>query len=323
MRLVLMWLLFFGYVALVAYFFIQYDASREPLSQVSEPIENNTGTISKPDSLLALVYNAYDNQDYETARSVALLILESYPNSLHAERARALLAALNNEKPVAVKTPQPQTPAQAAPKKPLPTARSKPRAKPPAVPSPAVAGTPSQPSGEEPQNPMTAREEEVLSFLRREFDSTQRVSYYFNRNISHYVYKNSCELYIGQASDGDTWLRLRVYYTGEQPLKINAFAFYADDREYPIPTLYGNMERGKGSGGAWEWFDMQVTPAEMQTMLAIARSQRTAIKYIGEEGTYQRALSEGEKLRMSRILEAYEILSRRSDVPAAVSTLTR
>ena len=144
--------------------------------------------------------------------------------------------------------------------------------------------------------------------LRMVEDTQQQNTWYYNKNISHYVYKNSLEAYIGKNDAGDIWLRMRIYYTGEKPLNIESYEVNVADKDYPISTLYGNMERGRGSAGGWEWYDAQVSAKDLSMLRNVAEVGQTEIRYIGKSGTLRRMMTEPEKLRLSYILEGYDAM---------------
>jgi len=110
---------------------------------------------------------------------------------------------------------------------------------------------------------------------------------------------------------------MRIYFNGPERLDINSYDVYADDKVYTISTLYGSMERGKGAGGAWEWYDMQVSPKEMTLINQVMQARRTATRYIGETKIWERALTEGEKLRLIDVMEAYKYLNIQKELLAA------
>jgi hypothetical protein len=113
---------------------------------------------------------------------------------------------------------------------------------------------------------------------------------------------------------------MRIYHTGDRMLNIESYEINVNDKDYPISTLYGKMERGRGSGGAWEWYDAQVSPKELTMLEEVMQPGPTAIRYIGKNGYFERMMTEPEKLRLKHVLEAYQLLSMQQ---AYLSSLTR
>ncbi|RMF59625.1 MAG: hypothetical protein D6748_06005 [Calditrichaeota bacterium] len=152
--------------------------------------------------------------------------------------------------------------------------------------------------------------QQVLARVKKVRDEENGITWYYNKNISHYVFKNSLEAYVGESDAGDVWLRLRIYYNGEKMLEIDNYEVYADDQIYTISVLTGNIERGKGVKGAWEWFDMQATEKEIAMISRLMNAERAVIRYIGKNGVFERAVGELEKLRLEYMLQLYRILTR-------------
>lgn len=314
MRLRVILILFLAYIALIVFLFIKFSPSEKPDTTADLiPADSLMFTLNPADTLLTAFNRAFDSGDYDKARGIARTLNEKYPGSTQAESANARLASLDTKG-----TEQP------------PVARkgggvsSKPKVPPKAPSKPVVASTPTsteeQPSIAELNEKILENEQmlqSALSKMRKKYDGSQGITWYFNKDVSHYVYKNSFETYIGKSDQGEVWLRLRIYFNGPERLNINSYDVYADDKEYTISTLYGTMERGKGPGGAWEWYDMQVSPKEMTVIKEVMKARRTAIRYIGETEIWERALTEGEKMRLIDIMEAYKFLTIQKELLAA------
>lgn len=312
MRLRVILILFLAYIALIIFLFIKFSPSEKPDTTADLiPPDSLMFPLGKADSLLAAFNRAFDNGDYDTARRIAKELNDQFPGSPQAESANARLATLDQkgggQPPLAKKSPP----------------SAKPKAPPKTTPGQPDVST--QPSGK-PREPVDLRAQiqenelrlqDALSKMRIARDREQGITWYFNRDVSHYVYKNSLEAYIGRSDEGDVWLRMRIYFTGPEHLDITSYEVYADDREYSISTLYGSMERGRGAGGVWEWYDMQVSPKEMQVINDVMKANRTAIRYIGKTKLWERALTEGEKFRLIEIMEAYKFLNIQKELLAA------
>lgn len=301
MRLAIIVVLFIAYVIFLIFLFVKIGEQDTP--RITEPFIEDSLLVQtgEADNLLAEFMQAFNQGDYDRARRIAAALQEKYPGSPQAEKATQMLAGLKPEtpQPVAYKTPtssKPKTAPATPATRPAATSREQPASK------PEIGDLSAKIQENE------ARLQDALSRMRKERDDRQGITWYFNKNVSHYVYKNSFEAYIGQSDAGEVWLRLRIYFTGENPLNINSYQVYADDREYSISTLYGNMEQGSGPRGYWEWYDMQVSPKEMKVINEVMIANRNAVRYIGSKGIWERAMTEGEKLRLSHVMEAYNAL---------------
>ncbi|HQU74969.1 MAG TPA: hypothetical protein PLG66_21860, partial [Calditrichia bacterium] len=156
--------------------------------------------------------------------------------------------------------------------------------------------------------------DQSLRRMRQVRDEANRVTFYFNKNISHYVYKNSLEIYIIDHDDRPPLLRMRIYYHDTDWLNIRGYEVYADDREYAIPVAPEWIERGRGSGGAWEWCDIPVTASELIAINAVKDASWNAVRYIGERRVFERTMTEDEKLRLAYVLRAYRALEQRESL---------
>lgn len=300
MRLAIIVVLFIVYVIFLIFLFVKIGDQETP--RISEPFIEDSLLVQtgEADNLLAEFMQAFNRGDYDRARQIAATLQEKYPGSPQAEKAARMLADLKPgaSQPVAYKTPsvKPKTTPTAPATRPTTPEAEQLRSK------PQIGDLSAKIQENE------VRLQDALSRMRKERDARQGITWYFNKNVSHYVYKNSFEAYIGQSDAGEVWLRLRIYFTGENPLNINSYQVYADDREYSISTLYGNMEQGSGPRGYWEWYDMQVSPKEMKVINEVMKANRNAVRYIGSKGIWERAMTEGEKLRLSHVMEAYHAL---------------
>ncbi len=299
--LVFIWVAFVAYLALLIYFFVHYSSTvEEPSVTVNEKVLK----VDEADSLLAQFFSAFEAGDYERARQIAQTLQEKYPDSDHARRAGELIATLDSEEempPVAQQEPPPpvRTVKPAPVKPPVRKKAVEPRPRP---------KTPPPAEREVEENEQRLRL--ALEKMRKERDLQRNITWYYHKNLSHYLYKNSFEIYIGQNDDGDVWLRMRIYYTGKDLLNIESYEINANDRDYTISTLYGNMQRGRGPGGAWEWYDAQVSRKEMTMIEEIMQPGPTAIRYIGKNGRFERMMTEPEKVRLKAVMEAYRALLR-------------
>ncbi len=318
MRLVAIWFLFFAYVALMVYLYIKVEVPEKPTPNASDStvvVDTTQSMKNEADSLLAVVYRAYEKEDYDDARRVAAELEEKFPNSSHAEMASRLIAAIGKDSSLAVNQSAEQPLSRTG-------ISSKPRKK--TTPQPAkrkVSGKTTPPSSTIPKPAKSSQPEyspeqlqQALAKLRQVRDEETGMTWYFNKFLSHYVYKNSLEAYIGKDDNGGIQLRIRIYYTGEKLLNIDSYEVYADDQVFTISTLSGTIERGKGPMGAWEWFEMLAGEKEIAMLSRVMNADRAAIRYIGDKAIWERSIGELEKLRLSYIMQAYRALESQREL---------
>ena len=160
----------------------------------------------------------------------------------------------------------------------------------------------------------------IMSRMRVVRSDREGITWYYHKNLSHYVFKNSFEVYIGHRDNGDVWLRLRIYFTDENiSLGLRSFEVYADDRAYDILSRFGKVEAGQGPAGYWEWFDMKMNAREHEIVKAAMNADRAALRYRGASQVVERSLTVPEQLRMVQVLEAYDALKRGSTRPSSTA----
>ncbi len=302
LRLILTGALLFAYVILITYFLVTYSPENGEITTDWSPTDSlYEDSGDNAPELLAEFMNAYQRGDYDSARQYADSLNTKYPGSLYAKRAEDILAGLESDasdKTVAQNTPSASKSSDIK----KTTARStKFRS------SRSKSSTPKV-NKEQLAKENRERLEKAFERLRTVNDNRQQITWHYNKNVSHYVYKNSLEAYIGKNDEGDVWLRMRIYYTGEKPLNIESYEIHVAEKDYPISILYGSMERGKGPRGSWEWYDAQVSSKDLEMLRKVAEVGQTEIRYIGKSGTFRRMMTEPEKLRISYIVDAYNAL---------------
>lgn len=318
--MVVIWTIFFAYIAIILYIVFQTDNDFGDNiftgAQVADSLAADSSLIGVPmtqaDSLFILIEAALENGDLDRARELAKMLEEKYPGSTNSQAAQILIenaethgGGLANRTATGSELQEPKVIPQA----------------PPATNKPRTSTRRQSPRNEErlAQERLLAKNQkildEALTRMRSVRSETQNITWYYNKNVSHYVYKNSFEAYIGQSDEGDLWLRLRIYYNGENGLNIHTYGLYVDDKEYTISTLNGKMERGRGPKGAYEWFDKYVSAKEIEMLQEIMNAKRAALRYMGKTENWERTLTEMEKLRIKYVMEAYQamLLPRKSN----------
>ena len=327
--------LFVFAMAIMAYaaycFYIYNDARRNPVT----PAADTTGTglsmrmgQAEAENLLFAVRNAYEQGHYLAAREYARELQDRFPNTAEAQEAARLIYLSSSEPDMQRTARRPVSPPPQRTRRTTSTPDPAPATTPArSVPEPATepVATVSEPAATLPEPPTgdvriiervrenERRLEAAMGRMREVRDDRAGVTRYYNRNVSHYVYKNSFEIYIEKPDGGDPSLRLRIYYHGDEWLTLRGYEVYADDREYRISADYGNLERGRGRGGAWEFYDTAVTGDEMRAIQAVKDANRNALRYLGTDRVVERALTEDEKLRLEDVLRAFEALNLQSE----------
>ncbi len=314
--LIFIWVFFIAYLVTILYFFNKYTSTSTNDGQTS--IENSLILEeNEADSLLAQFFNAFEAGNFEEARKISDLLNEKYPDSDHARRASELIATIEKSDTTRVAI-------NSSPKNAPPPSTVKPKKQPKKTTVKRTQKVVSRSTKTQGQYDVIENERRLrnaLEKMRTVRDDQRGITWYYNKNLSHYVYKNSFEIYIGQNDDGDVWLRMRIYYSGKEQLNIDVYEINVDDRDYTISTLYGNMQRGDGSAGAWEWYDAQVASKELRMIEKMSAPGPTEIRYLGKSGTFKRMMTEPEKLRLKYVLTAYRALLKQQNYLSGLTEL--
>ena len=316
---------FFG-VLIIMYLKMYSDPS--DALRTLKPTENR---MSIPDSLLRVAEAAIDADDQDAFWSAHDELRNKYPHTTQAAEVSRLAANFDPDFPATAglgrQEQNTETPGNV-----LPAPRQERR-------RPVRRNTnprPAQPAANEDEVRLNLQLVEVeqavplsefdfnriMSRMRVVRSDRERITWYYHKNLSHYVYKNSFEAYIGHSDDGRTWLRLRIYYSNEEiPMGIRSFEVYADDRSYDILGRFGKIESGQGQAGYWEWFDMRVTPRELAIIQAVMNADRAALRYRGADRVVERSMTVPEQLRLVQVLEAYDALRRGSSSPSSTANV--
>ncbi len=320
MRLTIIWVLFFAYIGLLVYLFLSVDSKESRAGIEESQPETVIDKTREADSLLALVYDAFEAENFDRARQIDSILQVRYPNSSHAEMSAKLIAVIE---PDGLSEPRYTSQVDLEKRRLEQTLVAKDRGKGRQV---TRQETETEPKGTpieldlkvvevERSVPDLQRQwREAMAKTRMVRDESQKITWFYHKNLSRYRYKNSIELSVGHSDRGNTWLRLSIYYNDDKILDIQSFEIYADDIEYTISTQEGMIERGKDNNGVWETFQTRVTANEMVIVKAIMNSERAAIRYRGINGSWERVISEGEKLRMQSLFQAYRALNRQPEL---------
>lgn len=158
----------------------------------------------------------------------------------------------------------------------------------------------------------------TLAALSKEHDDFQHVTWYRDHSYPKYANSNAFQAYIGKADGGGApYLRLLLRYSGEDWLFVENFQILADGEQFAVtPGGHFAVERDNGEGGVWEWYDADVTDAELRMLRTVAHANSARLRYTGKY-TQDRAITASEKAAVRRVLAAYDALQRPQQVASA------
>jgi hypothetical protein len=156
----------------------------------------------------------------------------------------------------------------------------------------------------------SARRAEVVRELVEREDAVAGVTWYHAKGFPAATRTNDIVLYLGRFV-GNTTLRLRINYHGEDWLFLQYFTILADGERVVIPAPPDSVSRDNADGHVWEWFDAKVEDPDLWRRIASA--QEVTLRLHGRQYHSDRAISRKEKEAMLVVLDAMPIVAERMD----------
>jgi hypothetical protein len=159
----------------------------------------------------------------------------------------------------------------------------------------------------------------AVAQLKKEHDEFQHVTWYKDRSYPEYANSNAFQAYIGKSDEGGApYLRMLLRYSGDDWLFVQTFEILADGQQFMVnPGGHFKVERDNGEGDVWEWYDANVTDADMRMLRAVAGSNTAKLRYNGQQYSQDRTITSSEKAALRRVLSAYEALQGPQQVASA------
>lgn len=149
---------------------------------------------------------------------------------------------------------------------------------------------------------------DMLTQLRKEYDQVEEVSWYYDKSTPRHIDNNNLLVYIGEKKDLGIWLRLKIRFAANDWLFIDKYTIKVDDKIYEIDPDYNEIKRDNGYGGVWEWYDIMVNEKELEIIKAIISSNKTILRYEGENRINDRTISKQEKAALRNVLNIYKAI---------------
>ncbi|GFE62783.1 hypothetical protein [Geobacter sp. AOG2] len=144
-----------------------------------------------------------------------------------------------------------------------------------------------------------------LPGVRKEADTTQSPVRYLDESTPHDRFSDGLYLYLVEVS-GSVWPRFCIQSVGKQALDITAFRIKAGVRTYTIPATAIKQE--KSTGKVAEYYDVPVDQLSYDVMLALIKTRKASLTYIGKSGERVRAITDDEIKGLTRMMHAYTAL---------------
>jgi hypothetical protein len=145
----------------------------------------------------------------------------------------------------------------------------------------------------------------ALKKMIKNSDKIEGVDWYKENSSPKYNNQNGFFLYIGKRAAGNPWLRLRIQYFADDWLFIESFIVVADGQRFERNAV--KFERDNNSE-IWEWYDENLTDADLQMINAIISSKEAVIRFNGRQYRKDKKITESQKAAMRNVLDAYKAL---------------
>lgn len=155
--------------------------------------------------------------------------------------------------------------------------------------------------------------EKLLNTMAVEEDFVRGMSFYypsaFPRGPEYwYADVRSFVLpYLGKQGD-DVWLRLVCNYTSGDWVFFEKITYAVDDERYYDTFSYYDVTRDNEGGDVWEYVDLDVGASELEMLNAIADSERTIVRFEGDDYYRDVTISQSDKDAIRQVLTVYEAL---------------
>ena len=145
----------------------------------------------------------------------------------------------------------------------------------------------------------------ALSRMRIKNDSVKNLKFYHDKTSTQYRNRNAFELYVGQESGSDPYLRFNIQYFGEDWLFIQSYFFNTDGETYEITPSYGEVETDNDSQ-VWEWYDVNPSSENIEMIQKIIKSKKTVMRLEGRKYYKDVTITQAQKTALKNVLTVYQ-----------------
>lgn len=145
----------------------------------------------------------------------------------------------------------------------------------------------------------------ALQKMSKKTDKIESVDWYRDKSSPAYNNQNGFFLYIGKGSTSAPWLRLRIQYFADDWLFIESFSVVADGQRFERGRV--KFERDHDSK-IWEWYDENLTDADLQMIKALIASKEAVIRFNGRQYQKDKTITASQKAALQNALDAYKAL---------------
>lgn len=149
--------------------------------------------------------------------------------------------------------------------------------------------------------------------MYKEEDFVRGMSFYYHnqwpRGDEYWYADQRCFAlpYLGEQGDS-VWLRFVCNYTDDDWVFFKKIIFACDDQRFSKVFSYYDIVRDNDSGEVWEYIDMEANANEIEILEAIASSQKTVIRFQGDDYYNDFTVSAADKEAIRFTLDLYYLL---------------
>lgn len=161
-----------------------------------------------------------------------------------------------------------------------------------------------------------AEADKLLRNMRCEEDEVRGISWYYPKAFPYYDSYGywgadvRCFVlpYMG-VQGNNIWLRLVCDYTSGDWIFFEKITFAVDDERYYRYFSYYDVVRDNAYGDIWEYVDIEVGADEIELLKAIANSEKTIVRFEGDDYYDDFTVKESDKKAIKEMLLVYEALT--------------
>lgn len=150
----------------------------------------------------------------------------------------------------------------------------------------------------------------ALSKMRIKKDEVRNLKFYHDKSSPQYRNRNAFELYVGQDSSSEPWLRFNIQYYGDEWLFIESYFVNVDGETYKITPNFGEVERDNDSD-VWEWYDVNASDENIEMIQKIIKSKKTIVRLEGRQYYKDVIITQTQKVALKNVLTVYQGLGGR------------
>ncbi len=102
-------------------------------------------------------------------------------------------------------------------------------------------------------------------------------------------------------------LRIMADYVGDDWVFWKKLTINVDGKNYYEFLSYFDVERDNDHGDVWEYYDYSATDADIEMLREIAKSDKTVVRFEGDQYYYDFVMTKEDKNGIKQILKAYDV----------------